>query len=130
MAARVRITAGPSGHRIEALDEAGEPLDNAGEPRTSPYELMLMALGSCTAITIEKSAERMGLAINEIVILVSAGTINDPEGGGTIPHIVEEIHIDGDLSAEDLDKLEKIGRQCFVGRIFTGRKVLDSHIVR
>lgn len=102
-----------------------------GDTGPSPHELMLLALGTCTAMTIEMYAARKQMALTTVTITVSEGTIADPSGSGSkLPHIVEDIELEGTLTDAEVSQLKAIGEKCPVLKLFTGAKVVETKIKR
>ena len=52
-----------AGHRLRADEEAEKGGDNSGP---APHELLLAALGSCTAMTLKVYAERKGWPLRDV----------------------------------------------------------------
>lgn len=113
-----------------------EPPDvGADDLGPSPYELLLWALGSCTAMTLLLYARRKGWDLAEISVhlthdRVHAKDSQDAEGeGGRVDLITRDISLRGELTAEQKQRLLEIAGRCPVHKTLTGSpKVVDSII--
>ena len=120
----VQARAGASGFRIELETRghrltADEPLPLGGtDAGPTPYELLLAALGSCSAMTIRMYADRKGWPLEEVVVLLRQGRPHEPDcescatdavGVGRIERRVE---LTGPLSAEQRARLLQIADRC------------------
>ncbi|WP_066483469.1 MULTISPECIES: bifunctional alpha/beta hydrolase/OsmC family protein [unclassified Sphingomonas] len=133
-AVRVSNGAGKWGTLIEAGAHrwiADEPRKLAGEDAgPSPYDLLLASLGACTSMTLKFYAEREGIALDKVTVMLShnrnhAQDCDHCEEGGTrIEAIDRTVSLTGDLSAEDRARLMVIADKCPVHKTLTG----DLHI--
>ena len=84
----------------------------------SPYDLLLMALGSCTSMTIRMYANRKKLALEDIKIRLNHERIHsddcaDCDGlSGKIERITREIELKGDLTEAQRQRLIEIADRC------------------
>ena len=114
-----------------------EPEEAGGEDLgPSPYELMLWALGSCTAMTLLMYARRKGWDLAEISVhlthdRVHAEDSQDWEGEtGRVELIEREISVRGQLSEEQKERLLEIAQRCPVSKtLVNGPKIVSSIIV-
>ncbi len=105
----------------------------ADEPRAAggsdlgpnPYELLLMALGACTSMTLRMVATRKGMALDDIEVrlrherLEAESTSGSKAGTGAQQEpqrIVQHINLTGALSAAERAKLLKVAERCPVHR--------------
>lgn len=115
---------------------ADEPEDDGGENLgPGPYELLLWALGSCTAMTVLMYARRKGWDVAECSVHLTHDRIHakdssDAEAGsGRVDLIKRDISLRGRLSQEQRDRLLEIAGRCPVTKTITGSpKVVDSII--
>ena len=115
---------------------ADEPeADGGDELGPSPYELLLWALGSCTAMTLLMYARRKGWDLAEISVHLTHDRVHaedsaDAEGGtGKVEVIQRDISLRGQLSAEQRQRLLEIAARCPVHKTLTGSpQVIDSMI--
>lgn len=91
-----------------------EPVEVGGTdlgPR--PGDFIRMALASCTAITLRMYADRKNFNVNKISVTVSNGPMTEKST------YMAAIHIDGQLSDEQKQRLIQIARLCPVHKILT-----------
>jgi len=106
------------------------PVDLKGQDTgPTPHELFLLSLGTCTAMTIEMYALRQGMTLTKVTVTVTETTIADPDQPGTkIPHIIEDIDIEGNVTAAQLTKLKEVAKKCPVYKLVMGKKVVDANL--
>lgn len=100
-----------AGHRLRADEEAEKGGDNSGP---APHELLLAALGSCTAMTLKVYADRKGWPLRDVRVILNGAS---SETGFTI---TRQLQIDGDLDQEQRRRLIEIADKCPVHRTLTG----------
>jgi putative redox protein len=106
-------------HRLLA-DEPGNAGGNDLGP--APYELLLMALGACTSITVRLYAKRHGWPLERTTVTLKhsrqhASDCADCENAASrLDHIDCEIAFEGPLSPEQKSRLLKIAESCPVHR--------------
>jgi len=133
---RAQITAGA--HTIIADEPEGAGGTDEGP---SPYELLLAALGACTAMTLKLYIERKKLPITDVEVLLTFDRIhiddcescvkeerlNDQE----IQHISRLIYVTGDVTEEQKERLLYIAGRCPVDvTLHSNPHVEDALIVR
>ena len=90
-----------------------------------PYELLLSALGSCTAMTVTMYARRKGWSLENVRVEASHGRIhaNDceecEEGERRIDQLSLKIEFEGDLDENQRKRLLEIAARCPVRRTLT-----------
>jgi len=92
-----------AGHRIRSDEEVAHGGDNTG---AEPHELLLAALGSCTAMTLKVYAERKGWPLRDVRV-----TLNGETATGSLV-ITRQIALDGDLDEEQRKRLMEIADKC------------------
>jgi len=133
---RAQITAG--GRQLIA----DEPKEAGGtDEGPSPYELLLAALGACTAMTLKMYIERKKLPITDVEVLLTFDRIhiddcescvkeerlNDQE----VQHISRLIYVTGDVTEEQKERLLYIAGRCPVHvTLHSNPHVEDALIVR
>jgi len=133
---RTQITAGQ--HQLIA----DEPKEAGGtDEGPSPYELLLAALGACTAMTLKMYVERKKLPVTDVEVLLTFDRIhiddcescvkeerlNDQE----VQHISRLIYITGDVTEEQKERLLYIAGRCPVHvTLHSNPHVEDALIVR
>ena len=102
---------------------ADEPSSYGGQDSgPSPYELLLAALGTCTAMTVRMYAARKKLKLDRVSVLLKHDKIHAQDCAhcdtreGRIDRIERNLDIDGDLSDEQRDELLRIANRCPVHR--------------
>lgn len=100
-----------AGHRLRADEETEKGGDNTGP---APHELLLAALGSCTAMTLKVYAERKGWPLRDVHVTLNGATT---DGGFTI---TRQLRIDGDLDQEQRQRLIEIADKCPVHKTLAG----------
>ena len=99
------------GHRLRADELTEKGGEDSG---ATPHELLLAALGSCTAMTLKVYAERKGWLLRDVHVTLN-GTNTD---AGYV--ITRQVSIDGDLDAEQRQRLIEIADKCPVHRSLVG----------
>jgi uncharacterized OsmC-like protein len=133
---RTQISAG--GHQLIA----DEPKEGGGtDEGPSPYDLLLAALGACTAMTLKMYVERKKLPITDVEVLltfdhihiddcescVKEERLNDQE----VQHISRLIYVTGDVTEEQKQRLLYIAGRCPVHvTLHSNPHVEDALIVR
>lgn len=109
--ARVHVITRPTPHQVEI--KAGthtltgdEPADNGGgDTGPAPYDLLLGALGACTAITLRMYAARKGWPLDEVTVDLFH---RHEEKRSTIRR---RLHLKGDLDDEQRARLADIAER-------------------
>ena len=120
-----------------------EPREDGGDDLgPDPYELLLGAIGACTAITLQMYARRKGWPLYEISVHLAHDRVYahdmqnhaDPEVvradvAGKIELIRRDISLRGDLSGEQVDRLLEIAERCPVHRTLGSNPMVVSTIL-
>ena len=105
------------GHAIRADEEAEKGGDDTG---ATPHELLLAALGSCTAMTLKLYAERKGWPLENVQV-----TLNGANGeAGYV--ITRQVRIHGDLDVEQRQRILEIADKCPVHRTLMGEITINT----
>ena len=115
---------------------ADEPLSFGGtDTGSSPYDLLLAALGSCTSMTIGLYARKRGWPLENITVSLRHSKIHARDceecetKEGRIDRIEMEIHLDGGLTDEQRGKLMEIAGKCPVHQTLTSEINIKTRAV-
>ncbi|MDE3139334.1 MAG: OsmC family protein [Acidobacteriota bacterium] len=88
------------------------PNDGGASDGFRSAELLLAALGACTAGTVRSFAVNQSIeGFEGIDIIVNGETAKGPE---RVSQIDVDVHIRGDISESDLERLMRVGSRCKV----------------
>jgi putative redox protein len=104
-------------HALRADEERDRGGDDTG---ASPHELLLAALGSCPATKPKVYAERKGWPVRDVRVELSGA---HSDAGFTI---TRTLRIDGDLDAEQRQRLLEIADKCPVHKTLVGEIRIDT----
>src|SRR5690349_15170885 len=110
-----------AGHHLRADEELEKGGEDSG---AAPHELLLAALGSCTAMTLKVYAERKGWPLKDVRV-----TLNGATGESGLA-ITRELTIEGDLSLEQRQRLLEIADKCPVHRSLVGEVTIATTEVK
>lgn len=130
------------GHFAEAI-RAGAHLLAADEPVAAggndtgptPYEYLLAALGSCTAMTLRLYARRKSWPLARVKVQLRHGKIHAKDCAdcdtkvGLLDHIDKEIELIGPLDDDQRRRLIEIADRCPVHRTLTSEIVISTRLV-
>ena len=133
---RTRITAGK--HTIIADEPEA---DGGTDEGMSPYDLLLSALGACTAMTLRLYIERKKLPVTDVEVIINFDRIyiedcescseSGHEKNEKIHHISRLIYVTGDVTAAQRERLLYIAGRCPVHiTLHSNPLVEDALIVR
>jgi putative redox protein len=113
-----------------------EPSESGGEDLgPSPYELLLWALGSCTAMTLIMYARRHEWPLDDVSVHLTHDRVHADDSAGAessgakVEVITRGISLRGALSAEQRDRLMEIAGRCPVHKTLSGGvKIVDTII--
>ena len=105
---------------------ADEPVEAGGDDfGPSPHELLLAALGACTAITMRMVAERKQWPVEHVEVRLRRGKL--PNGDGTL--ILRDIALSGPLDEAQRKKLLEVAEHCPVHKTLTGEITIVTGLV-
>ncbi|AHG90259.1 OsmC family protein [Gemmatirosa kalamazoonensis] len=112
-----------------------EPVAAGGaDEGATPYDLLLGAVGACTAITVRMYARRKGWPLEDVVVRVRAGGRSHAadcaecvDRAVSAPAVVSEVELHGPLSDEQRARLRYIAGRCPVKQVLRGGlSVIDA----
>ncbi len=129
----VEVTETRSGH-LQQCVRAGRHAWLADEPETSgggdtgptPYDLLLAALGACTGMTLRMYAEHKGVPLDRASVHLSHEKVHAEDcascehQSGKVDRIERTIQLEGDLTAEQRQRLLQIADRCPVHQTLHG----------
>ena len=104
-------------HRFRADEERDQGGEDTGP---GPHELLLAALGSCTAMTLKVYAERKGWPLTNVVVEVDGARTD------TGFAISCRLHMEGNLDADQRQRLREIAEKCPVHKTLTGTITIQT----
>ena len=120
----VRWGSGKVGQDIEIGTHklrADEPADKGGDDNgPEPHELLLAALGSCTAITLKFYADRKGWPLRDVQVKLTGGSADGKYA------ISRQLTLTGELDAEQRQRLVEIAGKCPVHKTLTGEIAITT----
>jgi putative redox protein len=115
---------------------ADEPVPAGGtDTGPNPYELLLSALGACTAITVRLYAQRKGWQLDGVEVRLSHERIHADDCAecetrdGFVHRITKSLALYGPLDAEQRERLADIAKRCPVQQTLTHEIVVRQHLV-
>ena len=104
-------------HKLRADERAEKGGDDNGP---EPHELLLAALGSCTAMTLKVYADRKGWPLRDVGVRLTGSSAD-----GTYV-ILRQLTLTGELDAEQRQRLIEIAQKCPVHKTLTGAIVITT----
>lgn len=116
--------------------QADEPKPAGGSDLgPTPYELLLMALGACTSMTLRQYAKRHGLTVDDIEVSLSHTRDHaedcavSAERPVKLDRIVQRIDIHGHLSALERERLLEVAERCPVHRTLDANPRIETRYI-
>jgi len=97
-----------------------------GDSGPTPSEMLLAALGSCTAITLRMYAGRKRWPLASVVVTLSKHDDKTAIAEGYQGAILRRIDLSGDLDAEQTGRLMQIADRCPVHRMLSNKMLITT----
>ena len=110
----------PAGHRWRADEPAAL---GGGDTAPDPMQLVLSALGACTAITLRMYAKRKGWALDQVEVDLALNPSGKPDSGNDI---VRRLTVNGELDDSQRQRLVQIANACPVHKLLAGEIRIDT----
>lgn len=120
----------------ELVADEPESVPGGTDRGPDPYDYLLMALGSCTVMTIRMYVKRKGWALDDVYMELRHAKRHDvdcehcEEPESKIDVIQKEVIVEGDLSEEQIQKILDISKKCPVHRTLMEELKIESSISR
>ena len=118
-------------HRLRA----DEPVELGGaDSGPSPYDLLVAALGACTAMTVRLYADRKQIPLERVIVDLKHGKVHAADCAecetreGTIDRIDRVVTIEGPLDDAQRAKLLEIADKCPVHRTLKSEIWISTHL--
>jgi len=121
-----------AGEHSLSIDEPVEAGGSATGP--TPYEVLLAALGACTAMTVRLYAQRHGWPLEDVEVVLSHSRIHAQDCAecetrdGFLDQIDKRIVLHGSLTPEQRGRLHEIADRCPVQRTLQREVVIRSEL--
>ncbi|OGC79724.1 MAG: hypothetical protein A2145_01025 [candidate division Zixibacteria bacterium RBG_16_40_9] len=118
-------------HRLIADEPQSAGGDDLGP---NPYEYLLAALGSCTAMTLLLYARRKNMPLESVEVDLSfkrehnQDAIEVEDKKNFIEKITRQIHVKGNLSEQEKNRLLEIAQRCPVHKTITSKPQVEDSI--
>lgn len=120
------------GHALVVDEPVGLGGTDAGP---NPYDYLLAALGSCTAMTVRMHADRKGWPLESVRVLMKHGKIHAKDceecetKNGRIDRIELELELEGPLDEQQRLRLREIAEKCPVHRTLDSEVLIETRPV-
>ncbi len=118
-------------HQLTADEPASAGGADAGP---NPYDLLLAALGTCTAMTLRLYADRKGWPLRRIEVRLRHSRIHAEDCAdcetkeGRVDRIDRVVGLEGDLDGDQITRLLQIADRCPVHRTLTGEIRIETKL--
>lgn len=104
-------------HHLRADEEREKGGDDTG---AAPHELLLAALGSCTAMTLKVYAERKGWPLRDAHVALNGSHVS-----GRF-EIARQVQLVGELDADQRQRLLEVADKCPVHKTLSGEVAITT----
>ncbi len=118
-----------NGHALVADEPAALGGTDAGP---TPYDYLLSALGSCTAMTVRMYADRKEWPLETVTVRAEHGRVHAKDceecetESGKIDRIELELKLEGPLDAKQRERLREIADKCPVKRTLGSEVLIET----
>jgi|SRR5699024_111681 len=125
---KTTLTAG----KHELIADEPDTVEGGQDSGPDPYDYLLMALGSCTVMTVKMYARRKEWPLEDLFVELKHQKKHEQDcedcdnPNSKIDVIEKELVMEGALSEEQLDKLLEISKKCPVHRTLLGDIKIES----
>ena len=113
------------GHHQWMIDE---PVEKGGSDIAhDPFAALLASIGSCSAITIRMYAQRKGWDVEDIEVKMSLAS--QTEGGKRQTVFTRNILVKGNLTNDQLIRLQQIATACPVSKTLEGEITFETGLI-
>lgn len=110
-----------------------EPSDFGGtDAGPTPYDYLLTALGSCTAMTVRAYADRKGWPLEAVTVRLGHRRIHAKDceecetKSGRLDHLRLELELEGPLEEKQRERLREIADKCPVKRTLGSEVLIET----
>jgi len=98
--------------------------DNGGNGTgPTPHEYLGAALAACTSMTLKMYANRKSINLENAIVTVDIERVNDVET------LMRDIQLQGNLSAQEKDRLIEIANKCPIHKALNGMIEIKTQLV-